>query len=523
MSVEFPDEMADQTPVLPNKILWDDGVKPIAITLSELKDLFLAAVTAWTSISDATDLDTQLTEIALSISQQDDTWFISWSDSWDYWSKDDITWTFTLLRWWAGRVDWKTITWSWGQSIFIPAWTTQTIYIDSNWDIQISTDLSLNVIKLFTLWRNDSGTIIRPVKENHPYSFDRQVSRTLHRTIGTVFTTDSVWNLTFDRVTAWTGTLDTDREIKSIWNGTVEDHWLTTDIEDSLWLWVDQVFPYLKANWKWETHSESKQLPMVYNDAWVITAIWNWKYWVFKWYSCKDSLNVTTPTIFWLMWWVQYNTLWAAQAAITADQNNETSDINSPTAELANIELTRLWYAIVENNASWGFIEEVITDLQTIQRGWGWDSGWASTANAVTTDTTNFDKNLSAADTNVQLALETIDELDLGWFDFRPRRTWTIDQNIIMYEWIIGKAVTLSNWQADLLVAPTWQDLIVTISKSTDQWATYPTSNTITVVAWTRYKSQALTLSFVATDYIKVEVTQVWSTVKWSTLNLVII
>ena len=100
----------------------------------------------------------------------------------------------------------------------------------------------------------------------------------------------------------------------------------------------------------------------------------------------------------------------------------------------------------------------------------------------------------------------------IRWWEFTDINLW------ILSEWQLNKASTLDFGWANVKVAPTWADIIIEVSKSSDSWATYWTAQTITIVAWTKDVISPLTLVFVAWDWLKLEVTQVWSLVVWSGL-----
>lgn len=448
------------------------------------------------AISDKILLSEQNTEIADSINEQLDYWFISWLDSWDYWSADTWLWTFTVLRWWTWRINWKLITWAWdvawSKTISLNLWETVFVYIDANWDIQSSTGFVAEVIMLFEVWRCATWVNIIPVKENHPYSFDSQVSSSWHRVFWVAFTKDSIWALVWERVTTWTWAVWTDREIKAVWNWTFEDHWLSTTVADSGWLWVSMRFPFVNVWWKWECAWSWTELLMEYNNAWVNTTLVDWKYWVYKFYATKDNINSSDPVLMALMASESYNNQTAAETAITEDLAWTPNNVNSPTNELKTLELARLGYAIVLQNASWWYIISVSTNLEV---AWSWNSSsvwWAASSTSV--DTTNFTKNLSWTDTNVQIALETLDQLSWWLSDWDSWTTYA-QLDLVIDSWDIYKSKINSNLDnnpsvftgtfPDLTINYTVKWILVTSWEDTSMnWWAYSADWTVLMMLW---------------------------------------
>jgi len=105
-----------------------------------------------------------------------------------------------------------------------------------------------------------------------------------------------------------------------------------------------------------------------------------------------------------------------------------------------------------------------------------------------------------------------------GWLRETIQIAWTQIVNTILYEGAIGAASTLSAWYITLLTAPTGSSFIISVSKSTDSGATYWTAETITLTATNKYVKGTLTGVYAEWDFMKIEVTQIWSTVAWSDL-----
>lgn len=353
--------------------------------------------------------------IHLAIAQQDDTGFVSWTGTGDYYQIGTDTPTvgetrFTLLRGGLGRIQGTPVDFLGNQFIQLASGETAYVYIDNLGILQSSVIYSEanEGFPLFEAWRCSEGIFTQVVKENHPFAFCRQVSEYLHRTVGTVFTTDSIGSLSYAPITIGDGTLITDRQMKVLGKGTLIDHGISTDYIDTAGLPMTQGWPYLNSVGKWNCYANQSEFPMVYNNGGTPTTIPTGKFGVFKGYGSKDDLNSISPVTFGLMSTDFYTSLAAAEAAIADDKSNEITAIQSPSAEFANIELARLGYAIVQNNINGGYIYSVDFDLAVVGSGSATGSS-ATLASLISVVTTTFSRILNGSDTNVQVALETID------------------------------------------------------------------------------------------------------------------
>jgi len=100
-----------------------------------------------------------------------------------------------------------------------------------------------------------------------------------------------------------------------------------------------------------------------------------------------------------------------------------------------------------------------------------------------------------------------------GWFRETIQIAGTQYENTILYEGAVGSATTLSNGFLTLLTAPTGASFIVGVSKSTDSGATYWTAENITLTATNNYVKGTLSWNYAEGDFLKIEVTQIGSTV----------
>jgi len=337
--------------------------------------------------------------VAYNIQRQIFTGFHSWSGSGNYYSISGTD--FTLLRGGVGYIKGRKVEWSGSQSTgSLTKGSTYLIYIDEDGLIGATTTFSQanyedNIPLFEILCDNDTPSNTLVVKENHPYSAPTDLSVYLHNSVGTVIS---------NRNNGANITLNGTDEIEI--NGTdyLEDHGLETTIPDSGGVGETWEFFYLDGTGKWVLYSSTATFPSYYNNAGTPTALTAGKYGVFTLYCSKEDLNSSTPTYIAVMDDAQYNNQVQAETAIA----NEA--VSVATNELFTLEVCQLGYVVYEQSSS--SIVSVIIEKATI-RG-NVVSGTASTANLVTTDTTNFNAWLSAADTNVQSALDTLDDVGLG-------------------------------------------------------------------------------------------------------------
>ena len=312
---------------------------------------------------------------------------------------------FQIDRGGIGYIRGVQVLWPGGQQTgTIAANATTYVYIDSAGVIGTTTTLShqtyIDNIVLFEVFYD--GTNYAVVRENHPYNFNLSVAGFAHRTIGPVISGSGA---IVTRVATGTGAATGDREVKIVGAARHEDHGLNTTIPDSSGSGVTWNQYYTNGSGNWVREAAQTQLVMKYNNAGTPTAITSGNRSVYVLYVSKEDLNSATPTYYAVMNSAQYTNLAAAEAAIT------NGTISRSTDPLSMLELAQLGYAIVRNSGG-GYIEELIVAKSVI--GSTYQSGSVNASNLVTNTTTNFDRILSASDTTVQSALETIDDNVVG-------------------------------------------------------------------------------------------------------------
>jgi len=330
------------------------------------------------------------------ITRMNFTGFYSWAAAGPYF--DDTTLgTFQLLVGGTGYIQNKKVTWVAQNITGMTAGNTYWIYIDINGTIgKTSTRteaLFQDYIVLFECLRDSTAVTNNQVtvKENHPYSYPSSVSNYDHDVIGTVIeNTDNGANITLVG-TQGIGISGADE---------LEDHGLDTTIPDSGGVGVTWIRMFTLAGGKWARQNATTTFTGYYNNAGTATALTAGSFGVYRLYVSKDSLNTTTPTYFAVLHTAEFANLIQAQTAIANDTPAKAS------GELASLELAQLGLIIYRQSTA--TIVQVNISKTTL-RGTT-STGSVGTASLVTTNVTNFDGILSSADTNVQAALETIDD-----------------------------------------------------------------------------------------------------------------
>jgi hypothetical protein len=185
------------------------------------------------------------------------------------------------------------------------------------------------------------------------------------------------------------------------------------------------------ASGKWARQNATTTFTGYWNNAGTATALTVNRWAVYTLYVCKDTLNATTPTYFAVLDTSQYGTSGAASTAIS---NGTTA---KATNELAALELCQLGYIIYRQSTA--TITTVTISKTTLRSTLS--TGGTNTAALVNTDTSQFDGVLSSSDTNVQTALETIDEYRGGLF----RVTATASGSMLSNRGYIVKNATPAN------------------------------------------------------------------------------
>lgn len=327
----------------------------------------------------------------------------SWGGSGNYF--DDTTLgSFTVLRTGTGFVLGKPVAWTAPQTITgLAAGNTYYICIDSTGSIYKTTDEDTayggNYMPLFECLRDSTSPTNEQitVREDHPYNMPYLANHYLHDSIGTIIENhDNGANITLN------GT----RKIQINGADELMDHGLSTAIPDSGGVAVSWRKKYTNASGKWCLQNFTDTFSGYYNNAGTPTVLGSNKYGVYTLYVSKDNLNSSTPTYYAILDTSQYSNQGAASSAIAA------GTIARASNELETLELCRLGYIIYGQSAN--AIVQVIISKSTFQASV--TQTGSNAASLINTVVTNFDGILSSANTNVQSALETIDDFSKAPF-----------------------------------------------------------------------------------------------------------
>jgi hypothetical protein len=344
---------------------------------------------------------------ANTVLRMDMTGFYSWAAAGPYYDSATLG-TFKLLVGGTGYIRGKVITWAAQNITGMTSGATWYIYIDSNGTIgktSARTDaLFVDYIVLFQcLYDETTGTKVQyVVKENHPYNFQVGPSNYLHDTAGTVIENGSNGA---NIVAGSTGV-----KVSIAVQDTLNDNGL----ESTIYAQADVTWNkmYVDAAGKWARDgAASTDFAGRWNSAGTpttLTGTANRKFCIYRLYVTKDDLQTVIPATTDLApkyFAVLDTAAYDKQADCTTAIANGLPAI--ATGELAALELAQLGFIIFGRTA--GAIT-LFTISKSTLRATISTGGGTSTAGLVTTSTTNFDGILSAADTNVQAALETIDD-----------------------------------------------------------------------------------------------------------------
>ncbi len=322
--------------------------------------------------------------------------FISWTGAGSHYTVSGTN--FTLDRGGTGYIKSKLVTWAGAQTVAgLTAGATHYIYIDSTGTIGSTSTRSLALfqdnIVLFEVWVDtDTPANVMVVKENHPVTMPVETSEYLHRTDGVVIS-----NVNNGANIALNGT----KKIQINTEDLLEDHGLETTIPDSAATGVNWVFVFTDGAGKWQQHATTDTFSAIYNNAGTVTALTASRFGVFRLYVSKDDIESTTPTYIAVINSAQFNNQTLAQNAINANT------ISIATNELYNVELAQLGFVIYSQASDQIVSVEIVkSTVRTTSL-----VGTTNTASLISTSTTNFGGILSATDTTVQQALDTIDNI----------------------------------------------------------------------------------------------------------------
>ena len=333
------------------------------------------------------------------IQRMEQTGFYSWAAAAPYFS-DTTLGTFDLLVGGTGYVKGKLVTWLPATLTGMTSGATWFIYVTAAGVVSKTTTrndaLFVDNICLFESLYDETPTTKQQhtVRENHAYNFPVSASNYLHDTVGAI-----IENASNGAVIAPVAAANV--KVMIVGADVLTDHGLDTDIPDSGGAGVVWKRFYTNAAGKWAVQNTTDTFAGYYNNAGTPTVLSGSRFGVYTLYVGKDTGNSAAPTYYAVMNTAQYNTSGAASTAIS----NGTTSI--ATGELKALELAQLGYIIFSQSS--GSITSTIVSKSTLKATVSGGSG-TNIASLITTVTSAFDGILSGADSNVQSALQTIND-----------------------------------------------------------------------------------------------------------------
>lgn len=365
------------------------------VTYNAINTGFLASST---EVKTGTDARKLVTPSTLTTYEADyvQTGFVSWAAGGPYFN-DATLGTFKLLVGGTGYIKGKLITWVAQDYVGMTSGNTYFIYIDNTGTIGAATAhtdaLYEDYIVLFECLRDSTPVTNNQitVRENHPYRFNTGASNFLHDVVGPVIENNN---------NGANITLNGTKKIQINGIDYLQDHGLITTIPDSGGVGVTWNKKYTTAAGKWALQNSNDTFAGYYNAAGTPTLLGATKFGVYTLYASKDNLNSSTPVYIAVLDTTQYNNSTAATTAIA------NGTIAKASNELAALELCQLGYIVFSQVAD--AITTVIISKSTLRSTLS--TAGTNQASLVNTNTTNFNGWLTTADTNVQAALDTLDD-----------------------------------------------------------------------------------------------------------------
>ena len=323
----------------------------------------------------------------------------AWSGAGSYYTVSGTT--FTVDRGGTGYIKSKKVTWTGGQSIALTGGACNWIYMDSTGTIGKATSrtdaLFENYVNLFECLVDSTPVtpVVITVREDHPVGFEAPISSWLHDNVGPI-----IENLSNGANITLQGT----KALQIVGADVISDHGLEVTIPDSAGAAITIKYMYTNGAGKWVQYASQNTCPAYYNSAGTATALTAGRYGVFRIYLSKDDIESGIPLYFAVMHTAQFTSLSTARTAIS-------TGVAAATNELYGLELAQLGY-IIFSQSSDSIVEVQIS--KSVLRNTLSGSGATNLANLVSVNTAAFNRILSATDTNVQVALNTLDD-KWGW------------------------------------------------------------------------------------------------------------
>lgn len=285
--------------------------------------------------------------IASTILEQRDTGFVAFdTPSGDCHSISGTV--FNLLKGGYGRILGSKVTFAGSQSVNFPA-TYGITYAKINSSGVLVTGSTVDPtieFPLFYLFTGVSGTRYVAV-ENHPYSFDSEVSRYLHDVIGVVIV-GSGGNVS---IGATTGHVSITGDAKLLDHGIISEI-IGTGTSGAMW-----IQDYKNTSGQWALNTLSQVISPSYNNSGTVTALTSGRFGVYRLYATKHDGNTTTARYIAIMDSQQYVNQNAAQSSINANT------VSSADGALLDAEIAQIGFCIVNSS---GVIVSTTVSKQTL-------------------------------------------------------------------------------------------------------------------------------------------------------------
>ena len=328
--------------------------------------------------------------------------FVQWAGTGGYFTYVEATGVFTLSRACIGMLKSSQVYVASGQTVTCTNFANNFIYADSAGILQVTSDPRFDdKILLFSLYSD--GTNYSTSKQTHPVSFPASVSGFVHNALGSSLKNDSN-----GVVTLLSGA---GRTIQLVGASTYYDHGLDTTVADSAGNAISMLMMYTGASGATFQGAAFTAIPGVRQNGTALSNVGNGKFVNYR-IGVYGSSNIDDTTANTIAQYivvpdsVEHSSASAARAQITAN-----TVAAFPTVATGGLEVINIGFATIQGNGAGAGTLTVVTPAKQVF-GVNFASGATSSAGTVTTDTTSFDKNLSATDTSVQTALNTLDEFN---------------------------------------------------------------------------------------------------------------
>jgi len=328
-------------------------------------------------------------------SLQKNSGFQEWTGAGSYYTIN--TTDFVLDRPGIGWINNVQIIWAGAQTVSsLSVGNTHFIYIDSSGTIGSTTTRNTalfqnNIVLFEVLVDSDTPTNVIVVKENHSIMTNPETMNSLHDLGAHGYAVLGAQGGTV----SLDGTLGVQVDGTTLWH----DHDLETTIPDSSGAAVNWNIMHTNGAGKWILLATQNTLPTQYNNAGTPTNLTGNQRSIYDLKVSKDDIESATPKYFAIMDDAVYANLALANTARIA------KTYATSTNELTELELIRMGNVVINATA----IDSVNVDKETMGGGSITITN-SSAASDVSLVTTNFDGWLTAADTTVQAAMETLDD-----------------------------------------------------------------------------------------------------------------